>query len=388
MSAFTNGQLLSQKEIVGWTYPQLHRGKQWYVDFYAYDPAAGRLRRKKYMLTHVKGVRARQTIASQLTHNIVEKLKMGWTPFRDATRTRQFTPWGKVMARYEDYLKASVAKGQLREKTAYDYGSRLRSLETYLLETDAKIETACGFDRTFVVDYLDYLIFDKDVSARTRNNHRTWLSTLGAWMVDRQYLTTNPVDGVALMREQEKFREPLTKEMLRELREYLERKNRHFLLACMMVYYANIRPEELRNLRVGDVSVRDQTVTVPAEWAKNHRAQAVGLHDRVLRLMVDLQVFQSASHCYVFGRGMVPGEERGGINQFRMEWQRTRLALHWGKEYQFYSLKDSGIRDTITALGAVVARDQARHSDISVTNLYVKRGRNPDEGTKHFDGEL
>ena len=388
MSVLTDKHLLSQKGIIEWTYPQLHRGKQWYVDFYAYDPAAGRMRRKKFMLTHIKGSRARQTMASQLTHNIVEKLKMGWNPFTNATRTRQFTPWAQVMKRYGEYLETAVAKGQLRQKTAYDYGSRLRSLEQYLQETDARIEAVYEFDKAFVVDYLDYLIYDKDVSARTRNNHRTWLSTVGAWLVDRQYLTTNPVEGVPLMREQEKFREPLTKEMLRQMREYLGRKNRHFLLACMMVYYANIRPEELRNLKVGDVSVKDQTVTVPAEWAKNHRAQAVGLHDRVLRLMIDLGVFSSPSHCYLFGKGMRPGEERAGINQFRQEWQRMRSALKWGKEYQFYSLKDSGIRDTITALGAVVARDQARHSDISVTNLYAKRGRKPDEGTKHFDGAL
>ena len=371
-----------------WTYPQLHRGKQWYVDFYCYDPATGRLRRKKYMLDRYKGTKARMVMANQMTHAVVEKLKMGWNPFVNATRTRQFTAWETVVEKYRGYLKIAAAKGLLRRKTAYDYESRLRSLEDYIVDTGANITYVHEFDTNFVNDYLDYLIMDKDVSARTRNNHRTWLSTLGGWLTERQYVVQNPVEGTRPLKEGEKFREPLSTEMLSKLRGYLEKENRPMLLACMLVYYANIRPEELRNLRIRDVSVSEQTVTVPAEVAKNGRAQAVGLHDRVLRLMVELRIFDHPGHEYIFSQDLRPGDTRVCINKFRLEWQKVRRALHWGAEYQFYSLKDSGIRDTITALGAVVARDQARHSDISVTNLYAKRGRNPDEGTKHFDGKL
>lgn len=53
-----------------------------------------------------------------------------------------------------------------------------------------------------------------------------------------------------------------------------------------------------------------------------------------------------------------------------------------------YSLKDSGIRDLANAEGIVVARDQARHSDISVTNRYLKSPKVAHESTKHFVGDL
>ena len=49
-----------------------------------------------------------------------------------------------------------------------------------------------------------------------------------------------------------------------------------------------------------------------------------------------------------------------------------REALGWSDEYQFYSLKDSGIRDLANEQGVVVARDQARHSDVSTTNRYIQ----------------
>ena len=51
-------------------------------------------------------------------------------------------------------------------------------------------------------------------------------------------------------------------------------------------------------------------------------------------------------------------------------------------------MKDSGIRDLANAEGIVMARDQARHSDISVTNRYLKNSRMAHDETKHFKGEL
>ena len=37
-------------ELVGYTYPKLHKGKDWYVDFYARDPVTNKMRSKKYWI--------------------------------------------------------------------------------------------------------------------------------------------------------------------------------------------------------------------------------------------------------------------------------------------------------------------------------------------------
>ena len=64
-----------------------------------------------------------------------------------------------------------------------------------------------------------------------------------------------------------------------------------------------------------------------------------------------------------------------------------RKALKWDKCYQFYSLKDSGIRDLANAHGVVVASDQARYSDIYTTNRYIQRHVVQHE-TLNFEGNL
>ena len=191
-----------------------------------------------------------------------------------------------------------------------------------------------------------------------------------------------------MLREQEKKRDALTASALARMREYLLINDRYFLLACMMEYYTFIRPDELRHIRIGNVSISDREVTVPADVSKNHRERRVGLNRRVLQMMVDLKVFDAPSHYYLFGEDLRPGPVMTYLNRFRYEWKKMRTALHWPDSYQFYSLKDSGIRDLANAEGVVVARDQAGHSDVAVTNRYLKRGEAVPDSVKEFEGGL
>lgn len=184
------------------------------------------------------------------------------------------------------------------------------------------------------------------------------------------------------------MRDALPADALVRLKDYLGKYNPPFYLACLMVYYCFIRPGELRHIKVGDISIEKQTVYVRPDVAKNRKGQYVALNDKVLKMMIEQKVFEHPSQEYLFGRKLVPGEEQVYINQFRNEWRKVRKALHFPDSYQFYSLKDSGIRDLANAEGIVVARDQARHTDISVTNKYLKNANLAHEEAKRFKGEL
>lgn len=379
---------ISQKAIVSFTLPKLHKGKQWYVDFFAFDPVIDGMHRKKYMLDHYKTKKERETYAAILISNLFERLKVGWNPFVNGEKTRHFTDFSTVIKRYRDYTVAAEQKKILKPKTAVDYRSRLNQLEIYLQETGTSIKYAYQFTRTFAVDFLDYLILDKDVSAKTRNNYRTWMSTFAAWMVERQYIDSNPIENIHQLREEEKFRDPLSQKDLVRLRDYASKYNPSFYLACMMEYYCLIRPDELRHVKIGDISIKDQSVYVAPDVSKNRKGQVVALNDCVLKIMIDQGIFEHPSGEYLFGHDLRPGPDQIYVNRFRIEWQKVRDALGFPKSYQFYSLKDSGIRDLANAEGIVAARDQARHSDISVTNKYLKNTRVAHEETKHFKGEL
>ena len=379
-----------QKVIYPWTYPLLHKAKRWYIDFYILDPATGQMRRKKYMLSRYKSAKARKEMALQKIAWIVDEIKNGWNPFVKARTTREFTLWSAVFDRYKDYLKIAGRKGLLKEKTVYDYQSRVKNFEQFMEETGTHIYYIYEFDRSLCVEFLDYLYFDKDVSAVTRNGYRTWLSTFSTWLIDKEYISkdNNPVSDIKQLREEDKKREPLTKSALAAMRSYLSSQNPHFLLACYIEYYVNIRPDEMRYLKVGYIDIKNCIVTLPGKFAKNRKRQEVTVPKKVLRLMIDLGTFKAPSQYYIFGPDLRPSTEQVAVNRFRQEWAKMRKALSWPDSYQFYSLKDTGISENIDKYGLLTARDQARHSDAATTNRYAKVRHTAHVELRDWDGDL
>lgn len=376
--------------LMAYTLPKLHTGKSWYVDFYCYDPLTQDLRRKKYMLDRIKTVKQRRARASELITTITYKLQHGWNCWAETDNTRHYTTLTSAMDLYKRTIDKQYRTGALREKTWRTYMSYFKGFSSWLDECPVALIYVYQVDRTSVLDFLDYLYHDKDVSARTRNNYKSWLYTFCEWLMQKNYITINPVDGIKNLREEAKKRNALTKQELSQLRRYLlDTGQKHYLLACLLEYYAMIRPNELCFLRIGDFKVTELKIVVSGTWSKNRRDEAVGLNSEVLKLMVDLGIFNFPSDFYVFGKNFVPSQKQAQSRIFREKFTKIREALGWSDSLQFYSLKDSGIRDLANSEGIVIARDQARHADVSTTNRYLKGEAMPvHEETKTFRGSL
>ncbi len=373
-----------KSEVLGFTYPKLHTGKSWYVDFFSLDPATGTMRRKKYMLDSIGKVTDRRKRAQEMIESLMKLLRSGWSPWVNVDDNRGYTLLEEALEKYEKSLEKLP-----KLKTRQSYSSRLNVLREYIKSRVIPPKYVYQFDASFVSDFLDWLYLDRDVTGRTRNNYRGWCSALAAYFIEREYISTNPVVKIKVVPEDAKKRQPLTAEMLQSLRNYLKENNPIFLLACMMEYYTMIRPEELSNLRIKDISVKEQSVFVAAEFSKNKRDGKVGLNDELIKLMLDIELFKWPGDCYIFGDKLRHCMKKASSEIFRREWKKVRAALKWKDIYQFYSLKDSGIRDLANAKGIVIARDQARHTDVSTTNRYLQGRDMPvHDETKHFKGSL
>ncbi len=389
--------MLSQKrkgsvrnELISYTYPKLHStGKNCYVDFTCFDPAEGRMRRKKIMLDSIRKKSDQKSRAAEIIANTTNLLKKGWNPWADASSSRHYAQFEEVAEGYLKYIKKLTLAKTLKPKTYYDYQSKMKTLLEYNQERGLSILYMYQFDQAFVGDFLDYILLDRDSSARTRNNYRTWLSAFSTWLMEKKYIERNPIENIKSLAEEDKFRAPLCKNDLIRLKDYLEKTNKHYLLACQMEYYTFIRPDELSNIQLKDIYLSEQKVFISSAISKNRRDGMVGLNKKLVELMVDLDIFKNPSHCYLFGRDFKPSEKKADSRIFREYFNKVRLALKFPNNYQFYSLKDSGIRDLANAEGIVIARDQARHTDISTTNKYLKGDTMPvHEETKRFEGAL
>ena len=376
-------------DILPYSLPQLHTGKKWYVDFYCFDPVVGQLKRKKYFLDRYKTVSQKKARASEIIETVTNRLRSGWNVWIKTETTREQTLFTECLELYKIYLNRSVETGHMKGKTAYGYLSYLGIFMEWLQQRLVPVKFCYQVDNLLLTDFLDYVFIDREGSACTRNNYLTWLSTLCAWMVSKGYLKESPTTKINKLPKDVKKRNALTTSELSTLQLHLNKTNKYFLLACLMEYYTFIRPVELAQIKLEHISIKDQRVYVPGEISKNRRDGMVGLNDEIIRLMIDLKIFEKPSHCFLFGKDFKPSEKQADSRIFREYFMKVREELKWDDSKQFYSLKDSGIRDLANAEGIVVARDQARHSDISTTNKYLKGdGLTVHEQTKHFKGAL
>lgn len=378
-------KLNSLGEVLKFTYPKLHTGDKWFVDFYAYDPADGSMRRKKFHLDNVEKISERRKRATELIESLTKLLRSGWNPWVNADNNRAYILLEVAIEKYRAYVNRMS-----RYHTRKNYLSRLNIMLQYNESRMLPIRYIYQYDSAFVSDFLDYIFLDRESTARTRNNYRQWCHSLAEFFIEKQYLLSNPVAKIKEIEETPKKRQPLSEKQLKQLEQF-KQSHPYFYLACMMEYYTFIRPEELSHIKVGDINVKEQSVFISGEVSKNKHDGKVGLNSAVLKHMIELGVLSAPSDYYLFGpRCTKPNARRGDSEMFRRQWNRlVRTGLKWADCYQFYSLKDSGLRDLANAKGIVIARDQARHTDVSTTNKYLQgRDATVHDETKNFQGSL
>ena len=378
-SKFCTGK---SSDLVGYTPPTLHKGVRWFVDFSAYDPARGLMRRKRYYITDNLSISAKKHRAAEIMEVLTKQLCQGWNPWLTNDESRGFVLFENCLERYSEYVDRMD-----RKRTRQSYSSKVNILKDFIAVQTNPIKYAYQFDVTFCTDFIDWIFLDRESSPRTRNNYRGWLYSLAEFLIARKHIKTNPVEHIRVMPEHEKFRKDLSPQMLKQMATHLNKVDKPFYLACLMQYYTLIRPGEMSNLKIGDISIKRQSVFVSKEFSKNHKDAEVGLNKIVIKLMLDLGIFNYTNDFYLFGSKFKHSKEKYGAYQFNIRWKAMRKALNWDDCYQFYSLKDSGIRDLANAQGVVVARDQARHSDISTTNKYIQK-HGVQQVTLNFEGNL
>ena len=159
---------------------------------------------------------------------------------------------------------------------------------------------------------------------------------------------------------------------MKRIKEHVEKHNKHYLLACYMLFYCFVRPKEIGKIKIHHISLERQTLFIPDVNSKNRKNGTVTLPAKVIRLMIELNVFNYPGEYYLFSTSFMPGIEHKSEKQFRDYWlTNVRKKLNLPASYKFYSLKDTGITSMLRTQPSITVRDQARHSTLLMTDTYT-----------------
>lgn len=375
----------------GWTPPVFHQASECYVSFTAFCPETGKMKLKKIMLGRIKSKRLQREKARQIMQHLTEKLLDGWNPWIEAVSPTEYTLWDDVVLKYEQWLAKMAKENGYRMETVASYMSYMKVLKDWI--ADKNVHYIYQFDRRVVGKFLDYVFVERNNTLQTRNNYLAWIKTFAKYLVQRSYVPKNPTEGFLMVMRSARFknRDTIDERNLQRLKEYLEKNNRYYLLATYILYYTFLRPREMSLLKIEDINIKKQLILVHGDNAKNHADAAVTLPKKILLLMVELGVFNSPGSYYLFSNDFKPGAEYRSEKSFRDYWlHHVRRDLKFPERYKFYSLKDTGITNMLRQhVDTVSVRDQARHSSIDITNIYVPHDMKRANATlKDYDGDF
>lgn len=362
------------QEIKSYTPPILHTGKDWYIDFYAFNPVDGVMKRKKIKLNFIKSVKERRAYAKGCINRLSEKLATGWNPWIEQECGNAFLLFKDVIDKYRTFLAKMQRDGRYRQETIKSYSSYLRNMEIFNEEKKVPITYIYQFDKDFCVMLLDEVYITRDNTAFTRDNYLGFLKSFSTFCLNHNYLTQNPTAGISSLgrKGKKKLRNILPPETLAKVSDYLKNHNPYMLLASYILYYCFIRPAEMVGLRLNDISLKKQTIFVSDNISKNRKDGTITLPSKVIHLMLDLHIFNNPGDYYLFSDGFRPGKTKRSEKMFRDWWaHHLRKDLKLSAQYKFYSLKDTGITNMLRHYDVLSVRDQARHSSILMTDIYT-----------------
>lgn len=379
-----------QGEIKQYTPPKLYTGKEWYVGFMAYDPVKGRMRRKRFKLNFIEKQGERRQYAQGLIKRLNSRLLQGWNPWIEQENGLAYHRMSDVIDQYRKSMDKLFRDEYYREDTYISYMSYMRNFEEWNNTRKIPLVYIYQYDGAVVQQFLEYVYVERNNSPQTRDNYLTWLRTWDTWLVQRKYMKNRATEGITTFGKRvrgKKNRNVISDIDMARIKEYVSKKNKHYLLACYVLFYCFVRPKEMSNIKIEHISLARQTLYIPADSSKNRKDGTVTLPRKVIELMIDLKIFDSPGGYYLFSKGFVPGKEYRSEKSFRDWWSGyVRKDLRLPKEYKFYSLKDTGITSMLKNYQSITVRDQARHSSVLMTELYTPHDlQEADELIKNHD---
>ena len=370
---------------------RLVEGTKWYIEFYSFDPDLDGLRRKRLYVPGISPKAKRRAYAQEMILNVNARLYEGWNPFLRTTEPREYALFDDICQTYCRYLLQLTKEDIQRVKTYNGYTSFLHVFQKWNKARPKPVVYAYQLKTSVLDEFLDWLWVEEGKSVRTRDNYLSWFRTFTRWMRSKRYISDDPTEGIPIIRghrKAEKNRTVIPKEAMLRLRAYLEEKDRHFLLACYILYYCYVRPKEMSDLKLENISVQKGTIFIPAAISKNRKDAVVTIPDHVMKLMIDLGVLTHPSGWYLFSYDCRPGEDHRLPKYFCDVWKKVATALKFPPEWKFYSLKDTGITDQIKAgRDLIEVRDQARHYSLEQTDIYTPvAGKDGNQELRKYEG--
>lgn len=362
---------------------KLVHGKRAYIEFYAFSESLQALKRKTiFCPAKFKTVAMIERWANNILPELNRGLENGFH-FKDLTDTEPApaneTPRHKLTDVLEVVIK--VKNGQLRSKTAGTYQTAYKKFTGYLTANNRQNIYADEFTPANAYQYRDYLLITLKNSNRTVNNNMIWIRSFFEGALERGYIKINPINVKSLPETDSDQHEVFTVEHQALIESYLKENDFEMYVFTRVLYYAFIRPNELRGITFAHIDMTKRVINVPGKIAKNRRTETIPLSQSLYGILLDFSKnvlsgmrLSGSNTFFLFGKGMIPGVSPMSINYAYERHKRALIACGLdGFNYTLYCWKHTGASRAYEVTKDILRLSKLlRHASTKETENYLR----------------
>lgn len=346
---------------------------RWFIQYGIFDTNKGKIiYEQKRVPSRLKTVREREQWAKKAISQINTLLIEGFV--KDTSLREKEIELNKswiIEPTLDECL--GIKTTHLRSSSRKAYEVALKKFKTFLVNENLQGIQIKQFKPEHCHKFRKHIIEEHKNSNRTANNNIIWIKALFELAKDFGRIDENPFKLTPLIETDSNINATYTPEHQKILEDYLKEYDPILYLFTRFVYYAFIRPKELRQLTGTHLNLSKNTITITGAIAKNRRTEQIPIHP-ILRKNIGVEVLELPNK-YLFGKNMCwLNNTPCSVNYV---YERHKKALEacelTNLGYTLYSWKHTGVWRAVEA-GVNIRRLQGllRHKSLEETDSYLK----------------
>ncbi|MEL6634902.1 MAG: tyrosine-type recombinase/integrase [Bacteroidota bacterium] len=351
--------------------PRLVEGKTgWYLTYWVMDLNKGKLVERKYYKIPGETPAARRRKAKELIKELSTYLYEGFT-IGDLPKEKK--PKTLTLLEAID-LAVQIKRGETGERSRQAYSSFQRIFELWAKEKELQNLPIQTVGRSDIYAFLDWLIKERKVSHKTRNNYKILINALMNTLKGREIIEKNPASRIKNLRVKGSRHIPFTREQQKFFETYLKHNEPELFLYTRFIYYGFIRPAEICRMQVGHINLESRIILVRAGDAKNSRQLPVVINPQLYKIIESMNLGRYPLNYHIFGKKFVPCPTPEHRTRFSERHAEALKACNlYNGELTLYGWKHTGnIRAYEAGVDIYSLMSQNRHSNLQETENYLR----------------
>jgi integrase len=231
------------------------------------------------------------------------------------------------------------------------------------------------FKRQDAIAYSDYLLIDRKLGAKTRNNYFSYLRSIFTVLEHREYIDKNPFIGISdLPVTPGGTHKPFSDQQIKILKKELPKRDPELWSFVQFIFYCFLRPAEIAKLQIGFIEWTNDTIFIPGKISKNRKDGRVHIPAALKKILKGMKLQTCPENHFIFSKIHSPGENPILDNEMTKRHREILNALDFSPEHTLYSWKHTGnVRlYHVSNKDVILIMKQNRHHSLDMTYNYLR----------------